>query len=659
MIRGSIGLAAALWLAAAGTSLAAPARPFPQATTPQYGALRPSGTAAAANAVVAQQYDAWKAKYVKSACGGRKRYVEFAPDGATMAVSEGMGYGLLLAALMAGHDAEAQALFDDFYRFARSFPSARSNYLMGWNVTRDCRMITGWGDGSATDGDLDIAYALLLADKQWGSGAEINYAAEARSTIAAIKQWNVHPSLYHVVLGDWALGDSARAMGTRTSDQIPAFFRAYATATGDATWTTVRNRSYQIVSALQSSHAPATGLLPDFAVGMDGTPRPASPGFLEGGNDGNYGWNALRDPWRLSLDAMQTGDARAKDAVTRISRWLKTSTGGDAERTRGPYALNGQSLVDYSSIAFASTFAVAVAAAGEDQAFLDALWNRLKNRAIGGGYYEDALKMLSMIALTGNWWDPDTAAAPQAGTVPQTGLWWNAAQGGRGYGIEYNPSSGTLFVGTFIYGADPTRPPVWYVSTCAYVPSTGNCSGALQQFANGQSLNGGYRPPTVLGSAGTLGVSFSSATSGTLTLPSGTTVPITRFPFANPAGVTAGDAGTAETGWWWNAAESGRGWFMEVQKTASGQNSVYLIGYMYDDQGQANWHVATGPMTTPALFESAMALYHGGSPISATSDTAPTSMANLGAVAVQFTSTGTAVLSLGNGRQIPLTRFRP
>ncbi len=659
MIRASIGLAAALWLSAAATTLAAPARPFPQATAPQYGALRPSGGAVAANAVVAQQYDAWKGRYVKAACGSRKRYVEFAPDGATMAVSEGMGYGMLLAVLMAGHDAEAQAMFDDMYRFVRSFPSARSGYLMGWNVTRDCKMITGWGDGSATDGDLDIAYALVMADKQWGSSGEINYAAEASATIAAIKRWNVHPSLYHVVLGDWALGDSARAMGTRTSDQIPAFFRSFATATNDATWRTVRDRSYQIVNALQTTYAPATGLLPDFAVGLDGAPRPANAGFLEGDNDGKYAWNAVRDPWRLSLDALQTGDARAKDAVTRISRWLKSSTGGDAEKTRGPYALNGQALVDYSSLAFAAPFAVAVAAAGEDQAFLDALWARLKNRAIGGGYYEDALKMLSMVALTGNWWDPDATPGAVSGVVPQNGLWWNASQGGRGYGIEYNSASGTLFVGTFVYGADASRPPVWYVSTCAYAPATGSCTAMLQQFANGQSLAADYHAPAPLGSAGSLGISFASATSGTLTLPNGTAVPITRFPFANPAGITAGDPGTAETGWWWNAAESGRGWFMEVQKTASGQNSVYLVGYAYDDQGTANWHVATGPMTTSALFEGAMALYRGGSPISMTSDTAPTSMAALGAVSVRFTSTGTAVVSLSNGRQIPLTRFRP
>ena len=45
---------------------------------------------------------------------------------------------------------------------------------------------------SATDGDLDIAFGLLLADKQWGSAGAINYLAEARKVIAAIKMFEMN-----------------------------------------------------------------------------------------------------------------------------------------------------------------------------------------------------------------------------------------------------------------------------------------------------------------------------------------------------------------------------------------------------------------------------------------------------------------------------------
>ncbi|MFX8689045.1 hypothetical protein ABTM39_20275, partial [Acinetobacter baumannii] len=83
--------------------------------------------------------------------------------------------------------------------------------------------------------------------------------------------------------------------------------------------------------------------------------------------------------------------------------------------------------------------------------------------------------------------------------------------------------------GTFVYSADASRSPVWYVSTCSYAPATGTCSTTLEQYGNGQSLSGDYRAPTRLGSVGALGVAFSSATAGTLTLPNGTAVAISRF----------------------------------------------------------------------------------------------------------------------------------
>ena len=55
---------------------------------------------------------------------------------------------------------------------------------MAWAQNESCQDIEG--RNSATDGDLDIAYALLLADVQWGSIGEINYRGEAERTLEAI-----------------------------------------------------------------------------------------------------------------------------------------------------------------------------------------------------------------------------------------------------------------------------------------------------------------------------------------------------------------------------------------------------------------------------------------------------------------------------------------
>ena len=53
---------------------------------------------------------------------------------------------------------------------------------------------TSAGDGwNAIDGDLDIAMALLMADRQWGSDGRWNYRQEALDTIAAVAACNMKP----------------------------------------------------------------------------------------------------------------------------------------------------------------------------------------------------------------------------------------------------------------------------------------------------------------------------------------------------------------------------------------------------------------------------------------------------------------------------------
>ena len=53
---------------------------------------------------------------------------------------------------------------------------------------------------SATDGDMDIAYSLLLADKQWGSKGAINYLQSGRDMIAAIMQYEINQETWSVLL---------------------------------------------------------------------------------------------------------------------------------------------------------------------------------------------------------------------------------------------------------------------------------------------------------------------------------------------------------------------------------------------------------------------------------------------------------------------------
>ena len=127
-------------------------------------------------------YDAWKARYLKQACGAgplRRRWRRRRAGNLT--VSEAHGYGMLLAALMAGHDpARADRSSTACTRYFRDHPSGITPSLMAWYQNKSCENVEG--TDSASDGDLDIAYALLLADKQWGSCGAIDYRGEAQQT---------------------------------------------------------------------------------------------------------------------------------------------------------------------------------------------------------------------------------------------------------------------------------------------------------------------------------------------------------------------------------------------------------------------------------------------------------------------------------------------
>ena len=155
---------------------AAPAYPFGARLDPYVYGIRPNHvTPAQMDSSIKTNYNAWKAAAVVNVPtlpGGKA--VKF-NNTAYLAVSEGMGYGMLISVVMAGHDPEAQTIFDGLLKTVRarpaySIPSGGGKYLMDWRLAADGSSQAAAGGGwNAMDGDEDIAMALLMADRQWGS----------------------------------------------------------------------------------------------------------------------------------------------------------------------------------------------------------------------------------------------------------------------------------------------------------------------------------------------------------------------------------------------------------------------------------------------------------------------------------------------------------
>jgi endoglucanase len=390
----------------------APQRPFPQHTAYTAGAIKPQHPQPDLDAAVLASYRAWKQAYLKSGCGEGRYYVDPGTDvsggklARSISISEGHGYGMVITAFMAGADPDAQRIFDGLYAFFRDHPSAGSPDLMAWKQVEGCANIDLRNTGSATDGDMDIAYALLLADRQWGSDGAINYKQAALQVIAAIKSEALNPTTHTLLMGDWvSLSDPKYGRSTRSSDLMPEHLRTYAAASGDAEWTRVADTAYTLIAGLQRDASPTSGLLPDFIEDVDTEPRPARPGFLESDADGRYAYNACRVPWRIATDYLLAGDTRALAILRPINTWLRTATGGDPHDVMGGYRLDGTAAVNYYEPAFAAPFAVGAMVDAANQDWLNAAWARLTDGS-SDGYYSDTLSMQALIVMSGNWWSP-------------------------------------------------------------------------------------------------------------------------------------------------------------------------------------------------------------------------------------------------------------
>lgn len=234
-----------------------------------------------------------------------------------------------------------------------------------------------------------------------------------------------------------------------------------------------------------------------------------------------------------------------------------------------------------------------------------------------------------------------------SGSTPQNGWWWNPLENGRGFAIEQNGTH--LYFSAYLY--ETTGRATWYVASG---PMTGSSvyQAPLLAFAGGQTLTGAYKPVSATPSPGTVTLQFIDATHATLSWPGGV-VPIERFDIVSNGHNAPPGASQPETGWWWNAAEGGRGFALEIQN-----DTLFVGAYLYDDNGAPLWLISQGRMATTTSYQGNWTQYGNGQTMSG-AYTAPTVVnSNVGALTIRFSDAQNGVLTLPDQRQIPINRFR-
>jgi len=407
-MRFQLLLLSAFWLLCHGYAFSQSVlKPFPQPIRYFAGTIKPNHiTQSQMDNSVEGFYLQWKKHYIKNIPGKAERYVWFDEKDNKRCVSEGQGYGMVIVTLLAGFDPSAKITYDDLYRYYKAYPDKRSKHLMAWAQYTNGKSADGT---SATDGDMDIAYSLLLADKQWGSTGAINYLRAAKEMIAEIMKLDINHQTWSVLLCDGIEQESHDYFDMRSSDFMPSHFKAFAKATNDGRWIKVIDANYRLFSTLQNKYSPKAGLLPDFIVGINKKPKPAPANFLESPYDGYYNYNACRDPWRIGLDYILTGDARSKNIVSKINQWIRATTNNDTYNLSAGYTLAGDDVKHryFEALSFIAPFAVSAQVDKKNQIWLNKVWDyttafKLKDF----DYYDNTIKLMDMIIVSGNYWSP-------------------------------------------------------------------------------------------------------------------------------------------------------------------------------------------------------------------------------------------------------------
>jgi hypothetical protein len=184
------------------------------------------------------------------------------------------------------------------------------------------------------------------------------------------------------------------------------------------------------------------------------------------------------------------------------------------------------------------------------------------------------------------------------------GWWWGGPSlSGTGFFVEAQGDRG--FVTFFMY--DDAGKATWYAASGVFTALGGTSftfSGDLLNFRGGQPASSNTPSAPTSQSVGTLSISFSSATTATVQLPS-RSFAAQRFDFAGLISSITGNQ--PETGWYWNASQAGRGYAIEVQN-----GTLFLTMFHYNTDGSPTWNFYTGPIGTNGSFAGDFAGITGG-----------------------------------------------
>jgi endo-1,4-beta-D-glucanase Y len=311
-------------------------------------------------------------------------------------VSEGIGYGMLIAVYM-----NDQNLFDNLWQYEQHW--ADSNGLMNWYILADGSGLGPNGSGGATDADEDMAFALIMANLQWGGQGTLSmtYSQYALQQIGNIWAHEILDSKLPLP-GEWGGWNTVNI-----SYFAPAYYRVFATLDPGHDWAAVIQTVYDTINyAVTAANGNENnGLVPAWCDDSHGSPcTPVDMGIA---NDVGYQYDSCRTPFRIGIDWCWNGEPRAQAYVALTSNFFSAI---GAQNIADTYAIDGTPEPQHPgghSAAFVGTAGVGAMSAPTYSQFVDDAYEGVATRTYlaGGTYYEDSWTTMSLLMMSANFLD--------------------------------------------------------------------------------------------------------------------------------------------------------------------------------------------------------------------------------------------------------------
>ncbi len=292
-------------------------------------------------AMLTQLWSAYKGEYLEPVTG---RTLDKQRENIT--TSEGQAYTMLRAVWM-----DDRPTFNTSFQWAKyniQRPDRLFSWLFGERADGKFAVLTEQGGANtASDADIDIALALLFAYSRW---QDSDYLAEAAAIIPAI--WNAEVVTIngrpYLAANNVEKQSTSPTVILNPSYFAPYAFRIFAEVDPTHDWLALVDTSYEVIN--QSLELPldrdnSAGLPPDWVTINRRT------GLLAGATDNalstNFGYDAMRLPWRIALDSQWFNEPRAATTLAKmefLNRQWQAET-----KLASTYTHDGREFMAYES----------------------------------------------------------------------------------------------------------------------------------------------------------------------------------------------------------------------------------------------------------------------------------------------------------------------